>query len=175
MKHLKLSLVIITIFAIAVSMTSCKFFKEFTVDEMEDLFYENESVFSNAATCLHEIIKDSELTIRISKTNEYADSSNERMKVRQIKDLYFITVDYVFTNEEYKAMYDCVEPLFSSNFVKNRIYGCKSYIKFGINFHNGYDEALFFTEEDYDLVSNLYAVEDHKHFAPNWHAVVVWF
>ena len=175
MKHLKLSLVIITIFAFAVSMTSCKFFKRFTVDEMEDLFYENESIFSNAATGLYEILKDSEIGISISTKNAYADSSNERMKVRQINNLFFISVDYVFTDKEYKAMYDCVEPLFSSNIVKNGIYGCKSYIKFGINFHHGYDEALFFTEEDYDLVSNLYAVEDHKHFAPNWHAVVVWF
>jgi len=175
MKYLKRSLIIIIIFATTVSLAGCKHFNRITVDEMEDLFYENESVFSNAATGLYEILKDREIGISISTENDYADSSNERMKVRQINNLFFITVDYVFTDQEYKAMYDCVEPLFSSNIVKNGVYGCKSYIKFGINFHHGYDEALFFTEEDYDLVSNLYAVEDHKHFAPNWYAVVVWF
>ena len=172
MKRLKLFLVIVLIFTKAISMSSCKFFKQFTVDEIEELYYEHESTFYNAATGLHEILKNSESDITISKENEYADSSNERIKVREINNLYFITVDYIYTDEEYKAMYDCVEPLFSSNIIKEGIYCCKAYIQFSIEYYLGDNSSLFFAEDEIELARIVAEIEDEKHFTPNWYALV---
>ena len=172
MKRLKLILVIVLIFTQAISMSSCKFFKKFTVEEIEDLYYENESIFYNAATVLHKIIENSDGWIDISTENIYTDSPKEWIKVKKINNLYFISANHVYTDEEYNAMYDCVEPLFSSNIIKEGIYGCKSYIEFSIEYYLGDNSSLFFADEEIELARIAAEIEEQKHFAPNWYALV---
>lgn len=77
-----------------------------------------------------------------------------------------------FTDEEYKAMYDCVESLFSLKIIDG-IFGCDSYIRFAIPNRWDDDASLYYTKEGTNFPNVVGQIEEHEYIAPNWHAVVV--
>ena len=167
MKYLKVVLVIILLFSIVVSTTGCRLFDFITADKIEVIFYENEDMFVEAAKVLHNILKDRDLRIWILTENDDNDSPG----ARKIDNIYFEPGDS-FTDEEYKAMYDCVESLFSLKIIDG-IFGCDSYIRFAIPNRWDDDASLYYTKEGTNFPNIVGQIEEHEYIAPNWHAVVV--
>lgn len=172
MKYTFRFLIIVICLSVSCCITSCATAKNLSADEIEDLFYNNRNSFSNASEVLHEILNDGESDITISNKDNCSYSTNERIKVREIGDLCFISVDHIYTDEAYTNMHDCVEQLFSSKSI-NGIYGNKSYIQFSIENYFGYESSIIYTVDKSKLSTAFSGIYVQEEITPNWYAIIL--
>lgn len=141
-----------------------------SANELEELFWENENEFRKAAQVLADIFPPSG-GIKIDTKNIYADANDERIVVKQINGLFFISShgeDY--SQKEYQKMHDAVESLFSSLKIEG-VAGGKNVITFCVSLSYGIECDIIYTADGTQPTVFL-TVEDQAKICDGWYAII---
>lgn len=149
----------------------CSAVKFDSSEKLEELFYANEEAFRNAAATLDELAQNYDSGISIYRVNIYENTTNERIFVRKIHDLYFISLDQVYTDEDYEKVYDVVTNLFSSLNIAG-VAGGKTQIQFCIESAYGIESSIFYRTDGLQPSICYPTIEEKCEFEKNWFAVV---
>lgn len=142
-----------------------------TVIELENLFLENEEEFRRAAEVLTDVFLKTGGSINIDTENIYADANDDRIIVEQINELYFISFnDEVYSQEEYRKMYDAVEMLFLSLKI-DAIAGSEQQIIFCVELAYGVESDIYF-RTDGAQPAVLQTVKEQAEICDGWYAII---
>ena len=141
-----------------------------TVQELKNLFFENEGDFRRTAEVLTEVLSKHDAGISINTRNFYADRTDDRLVVEKIGSLYFVSVDEHFTQEEYFKMYDAVADLISSERLWG-ISGSGEKVTFCVSLHNGIESDIIY-KADGTPPAVLQTVKEQGEICDRWYSII---
>lgn len=144
--------------------------KYHTAEDLEDLFLENQEAFCEAKNVLLDICLKHNSEISISKKNHFAQSPDSGRHVVQVGSLYFISLEDLYSQEEYKRMYDAVEDLFLSHDLY-AISGDTKEIGFGAYLSYGIHCAILY-RADGGQPKVVTSLHDQLEIGDGWHAII---
>lgn len=167
--YLKMSIVFLLIFLLS-QASGCSVTKFDSSKELMELFYANEDAFCDAAVTLDKLAQKYDVGINICRENIYENTTSERLFVRKVHDLYFISLDQAYTDEDYLEVYDIVAVLFSSLNIAG-IAGGETQIQFCIESVYGIESSIFYRTDGHDPSVSFPSI-DKMEFKENWFAIV---
>ncbi len=137
--------------------------------KLQKIFFENENGFTDAAKVLDEILEDENSNISITTDSHYL--SDNRLVVRKVHELYFISVDVSYSEETYEKVYHAVCGLFLSTNMRG-IAGNTKQIQFCMESEWGVDLSIIYRTDGKEPITTYPHILTKEKLDENWFVII---